>query len=287
MGYTIIYYIFILPVSKLPFPILYVISDFLYIILYKIVGYRKKIVYSNLKNSFPYKNQNELKHIMSNFYKHLCDIMIESLKSFTISEKQLKKRMIIKNPELANQYAENGKSVIIVGGHFNNWEFFAQSTPLFCSHKCIGIYKPLSNLFFNNKMLQSREKFGLKMYSMRQTIKCFKNIQRPRAVFFASDQSSSNPKSVYWMRFLNQDTGVLFGVEKLSKHYNWPVLIYTINKIKRGYYEAEFKLLTDAPKKINTGLITETFTNSLQKDIINQPQYWLWSHKRWKHKRPT
>ena len=287
MGIKITYYLLLLPLSILPFKVLYALSDLLYYILYRIIRYRKSIVYKNLKNSFPNKDEKELNQIMSSFYRHLCDIMMENTKTFAISKNQLTKRMNIKNPELVNQYAKKGESVIIVGSHFNNWELFAQSTPLHCSHECLAIYKPLRNKFFNLKLKNARERFGLKMIPMRKTIKYFKSSKNPRAIFFASDQSSSNPKNVYWMNFLNQETGVLFGVEKLSKYYNWPVFIYKINKIKRGCYEAEYELLTNSPKEMQHGAITETFTNIIEEQIINQPQYWLWSHKRWKHQRPN
>ncbi len=281
----IFYYILILPLSLLPYPLLYLLSDIIFLIMYRVIGYRKEVVFTNLKNSFPNKSKQELKKIMSDFYRHLCDIIMESVKGFTISEKQLRKRLIIKNPEFSNYFADKGQSIIFVGGHYNNWEICAQAFAMYSNHKCIGIYKPLSNAFINHKIYTSRSKYGMHLISMKQTKKSFEDGDEPKAIVFGSDQNPANPKRAHWVQFLNQDTGVLFGVERYAKEYDWPVVFVSISKAKRGYYEVEYSLVTDKPNKEPHGKITEDFTKRLEQDIINQPQYWLWSHKRWKHKR--
>ena len=281
----IFYYILILPLSLLPYPLLYLLSDIIFLIMYRVIGYRKEVVFTNLKNSFPNKSKQELKKIMSDFYRHLCDIIMESVKGFTISEKQLRKRLIIKNPEFSNYYADKGQSIIFVGGHYNNWEICAQAFALYSNHKCIGIYKPLSNALINDKIYTSRSKYGMHLISMKQTKKSFEYGDEPKAIVFGSDQNPANPKRAHWVQFLNQDTGVLFGVERYAKEYDWPVVFVSISKVKRGYYEVEYSLVTDNPNEEPHGKITEDFTKRLEQDIINQPQYWLWSHKRWKHKR--
>lgn len=281
----IFYYILILPVSLLPYPLLYLLSDFVYFVMYRMVGYRKEVVSTNLKNSFPNKSEHELKKIMSDFYHHLCDIIMESIKGFTISENQLRKRLIIKNPEFSNYFADKGQSIIFVGGHYNNWEICAQAFAMYSNHKCIGIYKPLSNSFINDKIYTSRSRFGMNLVSMKQSKKSFEEGSETKAIVFGSDQNPANPKRAHWMQFLNQNTSVLFGVEKYAKEYDWPVVFVSISKVKRGYYEVEYSLITDKPKDEPHGKITEDFTKRLEQDIINQPQYWLWSHKRWKHKR--
>jgi len=281
----IFYYILILPLSLLPYPLLYLLSDIFFLIMYRVIGYRKEVVFANLRNSFPNKSKQELKKIMSDFYRHLCDIIMESVKGFTISEKQLRKRLIIKNPEFSNYFADNGQSIIFVGGHYNNWEICAQAFAMYSKHKCIGIYKPLSNAFINDKIYTSRSKYGMHLISMKQTKKSFEDGDEPKAIVFGSDQNPANPKRAHWVQFLNQDTGVLFGVERYAKEYDWPVVFVSISKVKRGYYEVEYSLVTDNPNEEPHGKITEDFTKRLEQDIINQPQYWLWSHKRWKHKR--
>ena len=279
------YYLLILPISLLPYPLLYLLSDIIFLIMYRVIGYRKEVVFTNLRNSFPNKSKQELKRIMSDFYRHLCDIIMESVKGFTISEKQLRKRLIIKNPEFSNYFADKGKSIIFVGGHYNNWEICAQAFAMYSNHKCIGIYKPLSNAFINDKIYTSRSKYGMQLISMKQTKKSFEEGNDAKAIVFGSDQNPANPKRAHWMEFLNQDTAVLFGAERYAKEYNWPVVFVSISKVKRGYYEVEYSLITDKPKNQPHGKITEDFTKRLEQDIINKPQYWLWSHKRWKHKR--
>jgi KDO2-lipid IV(A) lauroyltransferase len=281
----IFYYFFIIPISLLPHSFLYIISDVLYLLIFRILSYRKMIVFENLKNSFPKRSKDDLKSIMSKFYHHLCDLIVESLKGFTISENELKKRLIVRNPELVNTYAENGQSIILVGAHYNNWEIVAQTLGIYSKHKCIGIYKPLSNKFLNKKIYESRSKFGMGLVSMKESKSSFIDDGIPKAVIFGSDQNPSNPKKAYWLKFLNQDTGVLFGAEKYSKDNNWPVIYATINKIKRGFYEVVYSLVTNNPKDEPYGKITEDFTKLIENDIVNNPQYWLWSHKRWKHKR--
>ena len=287
MASKILFYLIILPISILPYPVIYLLSDTLYFVLYKLVGYRTEVVLKNIKNSFPEKDAKEHKVIMSQFYRHLCDLIVESIKGFTISEKQLRKRLIVTNPEVADQYANKGQGVIFVGGHINNWEICAQAVPFYSEHECIGIYKPLSNAFFDHKMKTTREKYGLRLASMKQTKKSFDKGGKPKAIIFGSDQSPSNPKRAYWLKFLNQDTGVLYGVEKYAKEYNWPVIYVTIYKTKRGHYEVEYKLITDTPLDTSYGEITTSFTKAIENDIIAHPQYWLWSHRRWKHKNPN
>ena len=243
------------------------------------------MVFTNLKNSFPDKTNKELKIIMCDFYKHFCDLIMEGIKGFTISESQLRKRLVVLNPEFSNQYADKGKSIIFVGGHYNNWEMCAQAFAMYSNHKCIGIYKPLSNAFFNQKISESRSKYGMHLISMKQTKRSFEEKTKAKAIVFGSDQNPSSPKRAYWMEFLNQDTAVLFGVERYAKEYDWPVVYVSISKVKRGYYEVEYSLITENPTTEPYGKITEDYTKRIEKDIINLPQYWLWTHKRWKHKK--
>ena len=283
----LLYYLVIIPVSLLPFPILYGLSDFLFVMLYYVIGYRKEVVLKNIKNSFPEKSEKEQIEIQRKFYHHLCDLVVESLKAFTISEKQVLKRVTCKNPEMINAYYDRGQSVIVAGGHYNNWEIFAVAVDKIIKHKTIGIYKPLTNKYFDEKMRTTRSKYGLLMIPTNKVKQYLDELKdTPTATIFGFDQSPSNPYRAYWTKFLNQDTAVLFGTEKLAKEYNYPVLYGRINKEKRGYYSFEFFKTTDTPRETAHGEITEKITQALEKDIRTIPQYWLWSHKRWKHKRP-
>ncbi|HEY0031518.1 MAG TPA: lysophospholipid acyltransferase family protein [Bacteroidia bacterium] len=285
---ALLYYLVIIPISLLPFPLLYGFSNFVYLILYKVMGYRKKVVMDNIQRSFPEKTAKEHQQICDQFYSHFCDLVLESIKTFTISERQVHKRVVCKNPELINKYYDQKRSVIIAGGHLANWELFAVAVDSLIKHKTIGIYKPLSNKYFDEKMRTTRSKYGLYMISTKIVKQVFdKEAGEYTATIFAIDQSPSNPNSCHWMTFLNQDTGVLFGTEKFAKEYNQPVLYGRINKEKRGYYSFEFFETFEQPKDTKPAEITELVTKMLEKDIIAQPQYWLWTHRRWKHKRPA
>lgn len=284
---VLLYYLVIIPISLLPFPILYLLSDFLYVLFYYVVGYRKKVILGNIQRSFPNKSHEEHIRICKDFYKHFCDLILESIKTFTISNAQVQKRVICKNPEALNKYFDQNRSVIIAGGHFNNWEIFAVAVDSQIKHKAVGIYKPLTNKYFDGILRKTRSKYGLRMISTKIVKQFFEEEKStPTATIFAIDQSPSNPHKAYWTTFLNQDTAVLFGAEKYAKDYNQVVVYGRINKEKRGHYSYEVFEITTNPKETAKGEITEKFTRMLEKDINENPQYWLWSHKRWKHKRP-
>lgn len=288
MSSFILYYLFLKPLSLLPLWVLYRISDFFYFVIYYIVKYRKKVVFQNLKNSFPTKSNKEIEAIAKEFYSHFCDLIIESLKYFSMSEKQLRRRYEIVNPQFFEPYAKQNKNIILTAGHYGNWEWLAVSLPFHCpKHLILGIYKPLKNKFFNKKMYISRSKTGLKLISPREVPAAFekhKNILNASA--FLTDQTPSNPLQCYWTNFLNQDTPVLFGTEKFAVRYNYPVIFGYITKIKRGYYKIEYKLVCENPSETKKYDITEKHTRMLEENIVNAPAYWLWSHRRWKHNRP-
>lgn len=283
----LLYYLIILPVSKLPYPALYGLSDFLFWVLYYVTGYRKKVVFPNLKNSFPDKSEQEIEALSKQFYRHFADLIVESLSLFSISRKEASARMKFANPEIFDKHFHEGRNVIIAGGHLNNWELFAVAVDDALQHDTIALYKPLNNPFFDEKMRLSRGKYGLQMVSIRKAAEVFNtNSHQPVAVIFGTDQSPSNSRKGYWTKFLNQDTPVLFGTEKYAKEYDCPVYYGRILKIKRGYYEVTFSLITENPRDCAYGEITEKHTAMLEADIRQQPQFWLWTHRRWKHKKP-
>lgn len=287
MGAKILYYLVLIPISRLPYPILYAFSDFICFVLYRVTGYRKKVVLNNLKKSFPEKTEKEIKQIAKRFYSHLCDLIVESIKGFTISEKQLLKRVTYKNNELLQKYFDQGQSIIIIAGHYNNWELVGTNAGAVLSHQAIGIYKPLTNQFFDQKMRISRERFGLIMTPMKETKESMeRDYGRPFALIFAADQTPSNVTKCYWTNFLNQETPVFFGPEKLAAEHNVPVIFSTINKKRRGMYEVSHQLITEHPPELPYGEITKKHVELLEKDIQLIPQFWLWSHKRWKKSRP-
>ncbi|MEC8513791.1 MAG: lysophospholipid acyltransferase family protein [Bacteroidota bacterium] len=285
--HQLLYYIIIIPLSLLPHFVLYKISDLLCVVMKDILKYRKDIILGNIKRSFPEKTVNQQLEIYANFYRHFCDLLIENLKGFTITKTQIKSRLKMSNPELVNDYFEKGKSIILIGGHYNNWEITAQGCPIYLKHELYAIYKPLKNDFYNNKMRSTREKFGLYLTPMKLTKKYFElETNNPKAIIFGSDQSPSNVKNAYWTTFLNQDTGFLFGAEKYAKDYNYPVIYVHIEKVKRGFYRVNFELICESPRSLKHGEIMELFSEKLEKNIVDIPHNWLWSHHRWKKSKP-
>ena len=281
----ILYYFFILPISYLPYFVIYAISNFLCFVLKNIIRYRRELIYNNIQRSFPKKSPKEVNEILGKFYSHFTDIILESFKGFTISKKNIQKRFIPNNHDLINQFKD--KNIILIGGHYNNWELCAQAVPIDFQHETYAIYKPLSNKFFDEKMRKSRGRFGLKLIPMKSTKRKFtENHSLKKAIIFGSDQSPSNPKKSYWINFLNQETGFLYGAEKYAREFNWPIIYASISKNKRGFYNVDYILISDKPTKTKVGEITSKFAQLLQKDIQNAPEYWLWSHNRWKHKKP-
>jgi len=287
MGSKLLYYSVLLPISKMPFWMLYLLSDFLYLILYRLIGYRTKVVHQNIKNSFPEKTRAEIKSIEAKFYSHLCDLIVESIKAFTISKEEAQKRMKDRNIELLNQLTSKGKQIVMVGGHYGNWELFAITIGINLQSKALALYTPLKNEFFDQKIRNSRSKYGLEMLSIQNIKDKIKVMEQELfTIIFGADQSPRKTQKAYWMNFLNQETGVQFGTEKFAKDYNAAVVFGNIYKQKRGYYEVQYDLICENAADMETGVITQKHVRMLETVIQNQPEYWLWSHKRWKHKRP-
>lgn len=252
-----------------------------------LIKYRHNVIWGNLKNSFPEKSDKDLKAIQNGFYKHFSDIIIESLKGFNLSVKDAKKRLSFEGLEDITRFYKEGRSIIILSGHYGNWEMPGTTLPLFIDHLPLAVYKPLTNKFFDDKIKESRSFFGDILCSMNDVKELIsKDLGKPKAVCFATDQSPSNPERCYWTTFLNQDTGVLFGAEKYAKELNTPIIYMTITKPKRGYYNVKCTTLFENPLDTEYGEITEGHTRFLEKQIIKKPELWLWSHKRWKHIKP-
>lgn len=283
---ALLYYVILIPISLLPEGAMYVLSDFLYFIFYHLLGYRKKIVVSNLKKSFPEKTDKEINQITKKFYRHFCDIFLESIKTFTASEKYITGRVKVVNGDLLEHYYRQNRSVILATGHYANWEWPALAFIRHSSHHSLGIYKPVNNKFFDKKLQETRSKFGLTLMAIRDVAKCFEEHKTLACSYgFIFDQSPSNPDKGHWVTFLNQDTVVLTGVERYARQYDFPVIYGKITKQKRGMYRIEYELVTDTPPQTRTGEITEAIMRINEKLIVAAPEYYLWTHRRWKHKR--
>lgn len=258
----------------------------MYVILYKTFSYRQKVVRTNLVNSFPEKSTKEIKAIEAKFYRHFCDIIIESIKAFSITQKEVSKCISFRNPEVVNKYAENGKDVVMVGGHFNNWELFAVAIAQPLKLRPIALFTPLTNAFMNEKITSSRSKYGLwmKRYAEVKEIMATEKELR-KTIIFGTDQCPKRNQRPYFMEFLNQETAVQFGAEKFAKDNDMPVVYGVIHKMKRGVYEVEFRDVCDNPREQPHGKIMEIQTKMLEDDIKGDPAFWLWTHKRWKRNR--
>jgi Kdo2-lipid IVA lauroyltransferase/acyltransferase len=275
-------------VSRLPFPVLYFLSGILAFKLNYIFRYRKKIVGRNLQNAFPDKKPAELKRIRNLFYRNLTDLILEIIKTQNISGDELKKRIKFRNYELLNDLYRKGKSVIVTIGHCGNWEWMTQVLDMQGPFTAFAVVKPLSNPFFEGLLKRLRTKFtaegGLIPFknALREMVR--RKTQQTITIF-AGDQTPTKGEINYWTTFLNQDTPVFLGIEKIAKALDMPVVYFNIQREKRGFYVVDISLIEEFPKSTRDHEITEKHVKKLESAIQQHPENWLWSHRRWKHSR--
>ena len=280
------YYLLFKPISYLPWRLLYFLSDCLYILVYKTCRYRVKVVNMNLRNSFPEKSQNEISTIRDKFYSHFFDFIMESIKLLSVSTEEVMRRMQVTNPELLNKYYDEGRDLVICGGHYSNWEFVTLAFQPRLKHQTSAIYHQFKNKFFEKVMLESRSKAGMLMVSRTKVREGFYDtIKEPLGIIFATDQSPTIAKKVYWTTFLNQETAVAFGAEKFAKERNAIVIWGDNEKLGRGQFRVTFKVLSETPLDEPHGRISDLHVKALEQQILRKPEHWLWTHKRWKRKR--
>ena len=275
--HTFVYYLafpIIWLFSKLPFRVLYIISNGIYYLFYYIIGYRKKVVLNNLKLAFPEKKESELKAIQKQFFRHFVDTLIEGIKALTISKKNIKKRYIYKNIELINTLHKEGKSVILVSSHYANWEWVI-GLPLHTSIDFYGSYTKIQNKNFETLIKESRSKFGMICLKSSEVIKgILKNykLQKQGLYLLISDQSPQLQKNQYWAPFLNVNVPIFSGAEMISKKLDFAVINMNTTKLKRGYYESEFELITDNAKATSENEITNRYLKITEEHIRKQPE---------------
>lgn len=275
--------------SLLPFPIVYALSDAVCFLLYRVIGYRKAVIFKNLRNAFPDKDHAAIELLASRFYHHLCDTFLETFKTLSISRKSMLHHCTMDPETLAlfKELAAQNQSLILVLGHYGNWEWAGNTFSLLCPQPLSIIYHPISSPAFNRLMYHIRTRFGSGLISMNDTFKTMlKQKGTLTATAFIADQTPQ-PQRAYWMTFLNQDTPVFTGAEVIARKLNYPIVYCAVKRIRRGYYTIYAERLVEAPANMAEGEITELHTRRLEQDIIARPEYWLWSHKRWKHSRPT
>lgn len=282
----IAYHLLIYPASLLPLPVMYVFTDFFYLLLITVIPYRRNVVRNNIENSFAYKSAQEKKKIERRFYRHLTNLLAEGAKNLSISEKSLRKRFKVRNPEVMDDLYKADKNVLLVSGHYNNWEWLITAQNLLFKHQAVGIGMPLTSGFWDKKLNAKRSRFGMKVIHSKIVKEFYENNTERVANLVLADQSPGDSLKCYWMDFLHQQTGVIFGPEMLANEYDQAVVYFTIHQVRRGYYEMELKEITRNPRSLEWGEITEQHTRYLEQAIKSSPSKWIWSHKRWKREVP-
>jgi len=286
MGLRFAFFLLFL-ISYLPLSVLYIKFYSFYLVITYIIKYRKKITLENLTLSFPEKSQNEFFILYKLYQKHLTDLGAEMVKMLSISKKRVAKRYKCTNPELVNQFYRQGKSVILMSGHYNNWEWMVLRLDDMFLHHGIGVGKANTNKVFEKWINKKRTRFGTEVVfadAVRDTFE--QNFQQNKLCTYMmlSDQSPGNLKKSYVTTFLNQKSCMIYGAEYFAKKYDLPVIYYEVIKIKRGFYKVELELITENLNETSNGEIIEKYVQLLEKTIEKAPQYWLWSHKRWKNR---
>jgi KDO2-lipid IV(A) lauroyltransferase len=272
--------------SLLPMWVHYVIADGIYLIVYRLVGYRKKLVRKNLTDSFPEKTAEELQTIEKGFYHWFCDYLVETIKMMTISEKNLKRRMAFKGTKEADEILESGQSIALYLGHYCNWEWVT-SMPLWVTPKahCGQIYHVLENAAFDKLFLKLRERWGAESIPMAETLRrvaTYRKQGQPIMIGYISDQVPFWNNIHHWLDFLNHDTPVLTGTERLARGAGHAIFYLDMHRVRRGYYEATLKLITRDPKQTKDYELTDAYFRMLEESIRRDPVCYLWTHNRWK-----
>jgi len=274
-------------VTLLPMNVIYILSIPLYFVLYYWPGYRREVARTNLLNSFPEKSIEEIIKIEKRFYRHLADLFLETLKGGYMSEKEFRKRFHVVNPELPESIMASGRDIIAVTAHYNNWEWL-MATPLYFTGRLLTIYKPLSDKRFNRLILKVRSRFGIILTPMSHIVREITSSRKEgvntMSVFIA-DQSPRKSEIHYRTTFMGQDTPVYLGSEKIALKYNMAVIFLMVRKVRRGHYELTFKELFRDTTGMAEHAITEAHIKQLEEIIREKPEYWIWTHRRWKHKR--
>ncbi|WP_262383919.1 lysophospholipid acyltransferase family protein [Hymenobacter lutimineralis] len=274
--------------AALPLFVLYGLAEVLYFLMAYVLRYRQRVVLKNLRNSFPEKSAAEHRQLARRFYRHFAQLMVEILWLRQATPAQLKRRVEYPNKHVLIDHVEAGRSVLALGSHAGNWEWILTSGQLQLDVPAVGVYQPLNNGFFDEFMYKLRTRTGAELVTMRETIRYMAATRnRQKVLSMLSDQSPSNPTNRYWTHLLHQDTAFYTGADRLASHFQLPVVYVSIQRVRRGYYRIVLEELFDGQSALdpNQHQITEAFARALERDIQAAPADYLWSHRRWKHKR--
>lgn len=272
-------------ITLLPLKVLFLLSEIITFFVYHLIGYRKKIVITNLKNAFPNRSEKEIRHIARKYYRHLSVMMVENIHLRFVTDKQFKKHLVFENKALIDDLYRKGKNLIVMLGHLGNWEMAAGLTR-FVDYQGAAVYKKLSSPVFEKLYFDIRKRVGVEPVEMRDVMRyTIKRMQQksPFMLFMVADQAPLKSEALHWLGFLNQDTSVFMGSEKLARKFDMPVVYADLLRQKKGVYKMSFSLITDTPKLTKEMEITRLFFHYLQQSIEKSPRYWLWSHRRWKY----
>ena len=268
---------------------MYLLSDILYLIVYYVVRYRRNVTRQNLERSFPEKSAKEIRRIERAYYRHMSDLIMEGIFNVIATRSQIRRRYRFVNREVIDRYYEQGQSVIFLSQHYNNWEYMVSSLDFQLLHHGVGVGKPLNDKLTATFLTRRRTRYGTEVVDhtdVRQVMAFYHRNHVPTAYMMLADQSPNNVYKCFWTTFLHQETPFIYGPEYFARKYNYPVIYYEVRKVRRGRYEVELSVLCDDPSKTAQYDITKQYISRLNNLIQRQPEYWLWSHRRWKRIRP-
>ncbi|MDR1557849.1 MAG: lysophospholipid acyltransferase family protein [Tannerellaceae bacterium] len=288
IGYALLY-AWVKLHALLPLRLLYMLSGILYVVLYKIAGYRLEVCRRNMRAAFPEKTEAELRQLERDFYHHFADYIVETIKLAHLSLEEIQRRAYMVNPGLIDRLIDEGHTcIVIMLGHYGNWEWFTAGNSFFAAARMYPIYRPLSNKAFDRLFIGLRARFNAVGIRKRDTVRDLIRLKQEKtqalAVFLA-DQTPSRFNLHYWTNFLGQDTSILTGPERIARKLHLPLVYADVEKLRRGYYRVTFELLTATPQDTPLFQTTEQYARRMEQTILRNPAYWLWTHKRWKYKR--
>jgi len=283
----LIVYPFLWCISILPFRLLYLFSDFIYLIVYYVIGYRKKTVRENLALALPHLSAEERLVIEKKSFRHLCDMFLEMIKTMTISKKEISKRFVFTNLEVYKKLESQEKSIAMMLAHYASYEWVI-SMNAYVTYSAFAIYKKIANPYFDKLVRNIRSRFKASLITTKETVPYIiknKNNNELSIYGFASDQSPKVSSAFHWQKFMGIEVPVHTGAEMLSKKYDMNVIFLKVKKVKRGFYEASFEILSENVQEVPNYEITDKFLKLVEQQIYEAPEYYLWTHKRWKHRR--